>query len=302
MSPPSSSAQQLRERLARQLREFRLEAGLTAQQLGRLMGRHPSKISRIEHGHMTPSADDIRAWCTHCQADDRAAELIASIRAIESMWTEWRRMEANGLRHAQESVLPVFERTRRYRAYSSWLLPGIVQTRAYTEAILTAIARRRGTGDDVQEAVAVRMERQRLLQSGHRRFAFLIEESVLRTGVGGAEVMAGQLGHLIQVASLHNVSLGIVPMRPDRDAAWPVEDFWIFDDAQVNVELVSGYLTITQPAEIAMYGRTFARLAEAASYGPVARAIITAAIEVLDHERPAPHIEDSGWDGTMPSG
>lgn len=36
-----------------------------------------------------------------------------------------------------------------------------------------------------------------------------------------------------------SVSLGIIPMGLDRDAAWPVEDFWIFDDRQVNVELVS---------------------------------------------------------------
>ncbi len=40
----------------------------------------------------------------------------------------------------------------------------------------------------------------------------LIEESVLRNVIGGADVMAGQLGHLITVASLPSVSLGIIPM------------------------------------------------------------------------------------------
>jgi hypothetical protein len=126
------------------------------------------------------------------------------------------------------------------------------------------------------------MERHRFLHAGDRRFAFIIEESVLRSGVGGPEVMAGQLGHLISVASLPNVSLGVVSMSPDRDAAWPVEDFWIFDDETVNVELVSGYLTITQPNEIAMYAHVFKELAEVAQYGVQARSKITAAVKALD--------------------
>lgn len=65
-------------------------------------------------------------------------------------------------------------------------------------------------------------------------------------------MMAGQLGQLITVASLPSVSVGIIPMGLDRDAVWPVEDFWIFDDRQVNVELVSGWLTLTQLREIAI--------------------------------------------------
>ena len=70
-------------------------------------------------------------------------------------------------------------------------------------------------------------------------------------------------------------------MGLDRDAAWPVEDFWIFDDRQVNVELVSGWLTLTQPREIAMYGTTFTALSEIAVRGAAARALITTAIGTL---------------------
>jgi hypothetical protein len=134
--------------------------------------------------------------------------------------------------------------------------------------------------DDVADAVAVRMDRQRVLYEGDRRFAFLVEESVLKNGLGGADVLIGQLGHLLRVGSLPNVSLGVLPMRPDR-SRMPVEGFWIFDTAQVNVELVSGYLTITQPSEIAMYADTFAELAHLAEYGAGARALITAAMDSL---------------------
>src|SRR5438270_382096 len=114
------------------------------------------------------------------------------------------------------------------------------------------------------------------------------QEAALRAGIGGAEMMAGQLGHLITVASLPNVSLGILPDRADRDAAWPVESFWIFDDEQVAVELVSGYLTVTQPREIAMYAQVFAELAELAVYGAAARSLIMAAIGSLDGQPKRP--------------
>ncbi len=227
-----------------------------------------------------PSADDIRAWCQACGAEDQTEDLIASLRTAEGMWVNWRRMERAGLRQAQEARLPLYQRTRRFRSYSSWLVPGMIQTQPYTTAALQAIQRRRGLVDDVADAVAARMERQRVLYEGDRRFAFLVEESVLRAGIGGAEVMSGQLGHLISIASLPNVSLGVVPMRPDRER-WPAEGFWIYDTAQVNVELISGYLTLTQPSEVGMYAETFAELAALAVYGAPARALITSALDAL---------------------
>jgi len=206
---------------------------------------------------------------------------IASLRAVEGMWVEWRRMERSGLRQAQESRQPLYERTQQFRVYASGLLPGLVQTRDYTTAILTAIGRRRGVPDDIADAVAVRMERRQYLYGVDHRFAFLIEEAVLRSGVGGVDVMAAQLCHLLVLTSLPNVSLGIVPFRSNRDSAWIVEGFWMFDDEQVAVELVSGHLTVTQPREIAMYAQAFGELAAIAVYGGAARSLIAGAVEAL---------------------
>jgi hypothetical protein len=42
------------------------------------------------------------------------------------------------------------------------------------------------------------------------------------------------------------------------------------------VELISGYLTVTQPTEIALYAQMFARLGEIAVYGSHARDLIGA--------------------------
>ena len=263
------------------LGEIRQDAGLTGRALAGLCGWHEAKVSRIEHARTAPSADDIRLWCRHCGAEPETDNLLASLRSVADMFVEWRRMERTGLKRAQEAVLPLWERTRIFRAYSGWLIPGVVQTPAYTRAILRAIAARRGLPDDADEAADVRADRLRLLREGDHRFFVVIEESLLRTVIGGADVMAGQLGHLITVASLPSVALGIIPMGLERDLVWPVEDFWIFDDTQVNVELVSGWLTLTQPREIGMYAKTFEDLSSLAVHGAKARALITKAIDAL---------------------
>lgn len=277
---PSSSAQQARQALADRLAELCRDAGLTGADIADRCEWSRSKSSRIMNGRTPPSADDIRAWCRACGAEDQTADLIASLRTAEGMWVGWRRMERAGLKQAQQARLPLFERTHRFRSYSSWFVPGLIQTYGYTEAVLRAVQRRRVAVDDVAEAVAVRMERQRVLYAGGRKFAFLVEESVLHNGLGGADVLIGQLGHLLTVGSLPNVSLGVVPSRPDRHRM-PVEGFWIFDAEQVNVELVSGHLTLTQPSEVGAYADTFAELADLAVYGANARALITAAMHSL---------------------
>ncbi|MFD5737878.1 helix-turn-helix domain-containing protein [Streptomyces sioyaensis] len=279
--PSSSKVQEAREALGRRLREIRKDSGLTARALAVLAGWHESKCSRLEHGRTPPSDVDIRLWTLHCDAQEKAADLIATARGIEGMYVEWRRTERAGLKNAQEAVLPLFERTHRFRIYQSWVIPGLLQTAAYTTAVLNTIVNLRQTPDDVADAVAVRMERQHILRSGGRRFSVLVEEWVLRTVIGDAKAMAGQLGHLLSVAALPSVSLGIVPLGVSRGSGWPVESFTMYDDAQVNVELVSAHLTITQPSEIHEYATAFNELAGIAVYGAAARSLITAAVDSL---------------------
>ena len=80
---------------------------------------------------------------------------------------------------------------------------------------------------------------------------------MLRHRIGSKETMAAQLGHLLSVASLPSISLGVIPLGADRSRLWPVEGFFMYDEAMVNVELASAHLTITQPRELAMYAQTF---------------------------------------------
>ncbi|MFF2143150.1 helix-turn-helix domain-containing protein [Kitasatospora sp. NPDC058190] len=269
-----------RKALANRLVGIRKDAGLTGDELSARCGWHPAKTSRIQSGKSVPSEDDLRAWCAACNAEDQISDLIATARAVESMYTEWRRMERTGLRAAQESVVSLYQRTKLFRVYASRVIPGMVQTPEYTTAVLRSIQHDRVPVDDVEGAVEARLERQRMLFSGRHRFGLLVEEYVLRAAVCDTETMAGQLDRLITAASGPFVSLGIIPTGCHRPQL-PVEDFYMFDEAEVAVELTSGYLRITQPREISDYTRTFATLGSMAVYGAEARRIIISAIDAL---------------------
>ncbi|MER5297953.1 helix-turn-helix domain-containing protein [Streptomyces lasiicapitis] len=280
-SLPPSSIQQARAALGQRLREIRKDAGLTARAVAAAAGWHESKSSRLENGKTSPSDEDIRIWTSICRAEEQAADLIATARGIDGMYVEWRRMERAGLTRVQESVLPLYERTHWFRFYQSQVIPGLLQTADYTRAVLSTVVCLRNAPDDIEEAVSARMGRQRVLHTGGRRFAFLIEEWVLRSVIGSPTTMVNQLHHLLGMTSTPSLSLGIVPMGFARGNAWPCESFSMYDAKQVSCELVSAGLTVTQPSEITEYAKTFAELAGIAVYGVSARKLIAEAIDAL---------------------
>ncbi|MEY9845404.1 helix-turn-helix domain-containing protein [Streptacidiphilus sp. MAP5-3] len=277
---PSSSAQAARQAVAARLRELLHDAGLKGQELATRCGWHPSKTSRILNAVTPPSEADIRAWCSACDADDQTADLIATARAVDGMYREWRRVHRDGMRRAQRDWNTWHEDAGLCRIYVSNVVPGVLQTAAYATALLASITRFQGTPDDVTEAVAARVARSRLLHEGGHRFAFLLEETVLRHRLGTAQVMAGQLRHLLAVMPLASVSLGIIPFGADR-TMWPLEGFYLFDDQHVGVETLTAEINVTQPREIADYVHAFAELSRSAVYGDAARALITAALTGL---------------------
>jgi transcriptional regulator with XRE-family HTH domain len=264
---------QAREALGTRLREIRLDARLTARALAQLAGWHFTKVSKLEHGTRRPSPDDIRAWCRHCQAEDQVTDLIAAARGVDGMYTEWRRQMRAGMRHFHDSVRPLYEQTLLFRVYETTFIPGLLNTAGYAAAIVGFWAGLMSLPADTETAVAARMDWQNVLYARKRRFMFVIEEQALRTRVGGAEVMAGQLDRLLALMSLPTISLGIIPGAGDRYAL-AQGSFWIFDEMRVQVETVSAGLDITQPAEISLYTQVFDRLQRSAIYGHGARELI----------------------------
>uniref|UniRef100_A0AAU2JIQ1 Helix-turn-helix domain-containing protein n=1 Tax=Streptomyces sp. NBC_00049 TaxID=2903617 RepID=A0AAU2JIQ1_9ACTN len=277
---PSSSAQAAREALGVRLAHLRRDAGLTGKELSARCGWHPAKTSRIQKGEAPPSDADIRAWCTACGVEDQAADLIATSRAVDTMYQEWRRRHRDGMRRAQEAAYKAVAQAQRQRVYTSNVVPGFFQTPAYATALMSSITAFQGTPNDVTEAVAARVARSRFLYEGNHRFVVLMEETVLRHRVGTAQTMAGQLQHLLTVMPLPSVSLGVIPFGAER-TVWPVESHYIYDEERVAVETLTARITVTQPRELADYARAFAGLAKSAVHGDQARTLINAAITAL---------------------
>ncbi len=136
ISLPSAALDEARRAIAEKLREIRRDAGLTGREVAARASWQPSKVSRLQSATTPPSDDDLRAWCRACGAEDQLPDLLAANRTADSMYLEWRRVQRSGLRRLQESRIPLYERTRTFRVYSSTVIPGFVQTYEYAAALL----------------------------------------------------------------------------------------------------------------------------------------------------------------------
>lgn len=279
---PSSSAKQAQQALGIRLRDLRKDAGLTARELAAATSQHYTRVSKIENGVQAPTDQDIRDWCRVCSADDLVPDLIATLRTVESAYLEFRRQSRAGMKRVLGAhTLNRYEQTKVFRIYEHNVIPGLFQTAEYSAAMLSFWIKFLGTPNDVEEAVAVRMLRQQVLYRGGKRFVAILEEQALRTWFGSAETQAGQLGRLLELMSLHNVSLGIIPLMTERLAVGST-GFWIFDDTLVALETPTASIEVTQPQEIQLYTRMFEALKTAAVYGRDARKLIVKALGELN--------------------
>jgi hypothetical protein len=244
-------------------------------------GQHYTRVSKIEHGVQPPSDRDIRDWCQACAAKDQAADLIATLRAVESAYLEFRRQSRAGMKRVLGAhTVALYEQTTLFRIYEHNVIPGLFQTADYSAAMLSFWIDFLETPNDLDDAVAARMERQRVIYQRGKRFVVVLEEQALRTWFGDAETQAGQLDRLLAVMSLPNVSVGIVPLMTER-AAVASAGFWIFDSVLAALETPTASIEVTRPQEIDLYGRMFEHLQAVAVYGKPVRAMITQVLEEL---------------------
>ncbi len=232
-------------------------------------------------GRTPPTEKDIEIWCHFCGVPEEIPGLIAASRNVESAYIEWRQFQRSQ-KHLNEMRLKLYEESQVYRFYSSTTFPWPVQATGYMRALMLRSAElHRSDPPDIEDAIRVRVDRQRLLDDGTRRAAILVEESALRAQPFPRDVMREQLNRLLVMMRRPNVSLGVVPTQ-GRRVQKPAENFHLYDEVQVFIELLTAAVTITQPREIALYVQLFEDLAADAVYGRKARALINAAMEFLD--------------------
>ncbi|MGW7351019.1 helix-turn-helix domain-containing protein [Streptomyces sp. NPDC054784] len=278
----SGQAQEAREALGARLRGFRKDAGFNSgRALAHALGWHESKISRLENGRQNASEEDIRAWCGTTGQERHLPDLIATVRHIDELWLEWRRQLQTGAAARQQKSLPVYAKTKVFRVWNPNMVWGTFQTAEYAAEVFRQAVRFYEFPDDVEAAVAKRLERQRYLYEGERFHNVLLGEQALYSNVGGPDVMKAQLDRLVAVMSLPRVSLGLVPSSA-ATAIWLGHSFSLFDDKLVLVETFSAELSVAQPREIDLYHKAFTLLRQSAVYGESARRLVLAAVRHFD--------------------
>jgi transcriptional regulator with XRE-family HTH domain len=272
---PDSAAVEARKALGSRLRQLRRASNITARALSGLIMKHYTSISKIENGAKHPTESDVIAWCVACDAEDQIADLLATHRAIETAYQEWRRSTRAGLRqlgnlHSATS----YGSTSIFRVHEPTVLPGFLQTEQYIRDAMKFWYEFLTAPNDIDEVVQYKLDRTATILNGSRKLLVVLGEEALRTRFGTADAHKDQLLHLVTCATLPYLSLGIIPSSAPR---WGFASigFWVFDARAVALETPTAKLTITRPQEIQMYARLFEHLQAQAVYGPEARRLIT---------------------------
>jgi hypothetical protein len=247
-----------------------------------------SKVSKLENGRQTPSAQDIRDWTRITDSVAETEALLASLHTLEIQHAEWQRQLRGGLRPHQQRLAEIDARTQSFRVFESATIPGLLQTAEYARARFAEGVLLFGTPNDIDSAVRARMQRQDLLYRRDKRFHFVLTEGALRYRRSSLEIQLAQLDRLMSLSALPNVRLGIIGFET-QFIVGPWHAFWLRDQNRVTIETFSAELNLAQPQEIELYGSIFDQMAAVASYGRAARAIVTRVIDDL-----APEVPESG--------
>ena len=270
----TTSFQRERQALGQRLRELRQDARLTGRQLAESQCWQPSKVSRIESGKQTPSDADVEAWATACGVPEATSDLVACLRSLEGHYIEHRRAFRSGMARFQRAIGEQEAEYTVIRNFQSSIIPGLLQTPQYARFQFESGSKYGGPPTDLDESVAARMDRQKILYRPETKAHFVITEAALRYLLCPPEVLEGQLDRLLGMANMRTVRLGVIPFEIPLAKA-PLHGFAVYDERRVAVETHTATLRLYESFEIRAYLELFAEYATAAVYGSQARALIT---------------------------
>jgi transcriptional regulator with XRE-family HTH domain len=209
--PPTNETSPLRRKLGMELRRLRQGVKMSADEAAERLELSASTISRSETGSVNVHPRDVDAMVRlYGLTDERKREALLALA---------RRSRERGWWHAYRKVLSpdivsyisVEDGANSIRTFQTMLVPGFLQTQDYSRAV-AAVFPREEPPEVVDQLVEVRRKRQELLVGPDAvPVHVILDESVLRRPVGGAEVMRSQLERLLELAQQDNVTLQVVP-------------------------------------------------------------------------------------------
>jgi transcriptional regulator with XRE-family HTH domain len=242
--------------LAKALVRHREAAGLKLDDVVRELDFSKSKISRIENAASNVSIVDTRALAGLYGVDQTEAdrlELMARVAKQRGWWHVY--FNDDALVDWFTDFVVLESEAVGVDTFEIDLIPGLFQTPAYARSII------RGACPDVTDEVIehraeLRSNRQRRLEDSKFAVWAILDEASLRRAVGGKEVQAEQLRHLVELAELPNITVQILPFSKGAHmaigSAFSVLRFTEYPGV-VYIDNLTGGLYVDEKSDVERY-------------------------------------------------
>ncbi|MEX2983039.1 helix-turn-helix domain-containing protein [Streptomyces sp. C36] len=233
-----------------QLMGWRKRAGVSREGLAQEAGYSVELVKSVEQGRRRPSLQLVDAAELLCDAGGLLRDAATHI--VQSRFPDW--FEEYAQYEAECAQLGIYE---------SRVIPGLFQTESYARAVFRS-SRPILDEEQIEERVAARMERQRLLdRSPIPVVSAVIEQAVLERPIGGKEAIHGQLRHLLQLAERRNVDFQVMPTKRETHAGLAGSMYVLETQEQqrlVYFEGQMGSVLHTGPKEVSVLNMRYAIL------------------------------------------
>ncbi|MEV5507886.1 helix-turn-helix domain-containing protein [Streptomyces orinoci] len=250
-----------KRQLGAELRRLRESAGKKIEDVAEHLECSMSKISRVETGQAPIKARDVRELLAWFGVEDplqvEAVMQIHKDAQQQGWWAHYEEVLPSGM----ATYAGLESDAVALRAYEPIFVHGLLQTEDYARAVIAAV--RPGEPEEVERLVRFRVQRQDLLsrRPDPLELWVVVEEAALRRPVGGKEVMAAQIKHLIHAAALPNVTIQVMPTAKGAHAAmagtFALMEFGTKAPTIVYVDSIAGNVYLEKERDVRKFIQTF---------------------------------------------
>jgi len=193
--------------LGARLRGLRNEHNMTVEEVAEKLLCSATKISRLETGARRPSLRDVRDLCELYEVNERTSTELMSVAREARVAGWWAQYEDLNL----DPLIGLEEVAKTITCYSMHYMPGLLQTQDYAQGIIEIVAPKMDPYI-VQQRVEARMRRQQLLKRDERpQYNVLLDENVIRRGVGQSAAIRAQLDKVLETVRAGNAKIQVIP-------------------------------------------------------------------------------------------
>ncbi|MBI0374935.1 helix-turn-helix domain-containing protein [Streptomyces albiflaviniger] len=225
-----------RRQLGVMMRKLRARKGMTLEEAGRLVGVSKATVSRYETQEGPVKWPIVDVLCREygaSEAERKAVVGLAKDAKRQGWWTSF----ADSLPESMNLLFTLEDEAVREDHFACLYVPGLLQTRGYTEAVQHA-SEMRLSAEEIARLVDLRMKRQEILSRPKPPHLWaILDESVVRRVVGSREVMREQLGHLLRANESPDITLQVLPFAKGAHSA-AMGSFVILGGAEPSLDVV----------------------------------------------------------------